>query len=174
MVSEYSMDEKFLFRLTQILEAALEDERFGVKELAREAGLSKSQLLRKLQALKNKSTSQFIREFRLQKAMELLEKQAGTASEISYRVGFGSPTYFSTCFHEYFGYPPGEVKIRKNAGNGVDLHREGNSKRENSKLRMENFNLFLYRAPVIGSGFLNFIPGFPKKFTLRKSPGRSR
>ena len=40
-------------------------------------------------------------------------KEAGTAAEIAYQVGFNSPTYFNTCFHEYYGYPPGEISKRK-------------------------------------------------------------
>jgi TolB-like protein len=40
----------------------------------------------------------------------MLQQNLGTISEISYRVGFGSPTYFYKCFHEYYGYPPGDVK----------------------------------------------------------------
>lgn len=107
------MDGQFLQRLTAILDTHLEEEYFGVDELAREVGLSKSQLLRKLQALKNKSTSQFIREYRLEKAGELLQQQVGTAAEIAYKVGFSSPTYFSSCFREYFGYTPGEAKFHE-------------------------------------------------------------
>ncbi len=56
-----------------------------------------------------------IREFRLKKAMEMLKNNVATASEISYQVGFGSPSYFNTCFNEYFGYSPGKVKYNKTA-----------------------------------------------------------
>ena len=44
--------------------------------------------------------------------MELLQLQAGTVAEIAYGVGFGSTTYFSKCFHDYYGYPPGDVRKR--------------------------------------------------------------
>ncbi len=115
MVQELSMDETFMNRLADILEANLEDEHFGVKELTKEMRVSRSQLHRKLNALTGKSSSQFIREYRLQKAMEMLRDNVATASEIAYRVGFGSPTYFNTSFKEYFGYPPGEVKFRNTA-----------------------------------------------------------
>jgi len=89
------------------------NEQFGVEELAREIGVSRSQLHRRLNTLTGQSTSQLIREYRLNKARELLENESATAAEVAYLVGFGSPSYFNTCFHEYFGYPPGEVKIRK-------------------------------------------------------------
>ena len=113
MARELSMDQEFINKLTNILEVNLDNENFGVKELAEEMGVSRSQLHRKIHAINGNSTSQFIREFRLQKAMEMLQKNVATASEIAYRVGFSSPTYFSTCFREYYGYPPGEVKYRK-------------------------------------------------------------
>ncbi|PTX41494.1 TolB-like protein [Christiangramia gaetbulicola] len=112
MGGQQSIDEKFIQRLTEILEENLEKEHFGVRELASAVGVSRSQLHRKLKAINGKSTSQFIREFRLDKAMEMLQDNVATASEITYKVGFSSPTYFNTCFHQYFGYPPGEVKFR--------------------------------------------------------------
>ena len=86
---------------------------FSVEQLGEEVGMSRSQILRKLQGLTGLSASQFIRNFRLQRAVELLEKDAGTVSEIAYKVGFGSPAYFVKCFREQYGYPPGEFKKRK-------------------------------------------------------------
>lgn len=109
MANEPSMDQAFLQKLREVVEDNLENEDFGVRELAREAGLSRSQMHRKLKKLTGQSGSRFIREIRLQHAMELLQKNAATASEIAYRVGFSSPTYFSTCFHDYYGFPPGEA-----------------------------------------------------------------
>jgi len=112
MANELSMDEAFLKQLDAIVETHLEDEQFGVEELAKELGLSRSQLHRKLDGLTGKSTSQYIREYRLEKAMEMLQNNVATASEIAYQVGFGSPTYFNSSFNKYYGYPPGEVKLR--------------------------------------------------------------
>ncbi len=102
--------ETFLANLTQIVLNNIENDQFGVTELCRQAGYSRSQLHRKLKTLKNKSTSQFIREIRLVEAMKLLVNDTGTSSEIAYQVGFGSPTYFNKCFHQHYGFPPGEVK----------------------------------------------------------------
>lgn len=113
MAKKLSMDKAFIKKLTKIIKANLGNEHFGVAELATEVGLSRSQLHRKLQDINGKSTSQFIREYRLQKAMDMLKRKQFTASEIAYRVGFTSPTYFNTCFHNFYGYPPGEVKYQK-------------------------------------------------------------
>ena len=113
MPENISMDDEFIQKLKEILESNLSNENFGVKELAVEAGISRSQLHRRLHDTVSKSSSQFIREYRLQKAMEMLKANAATASEIAYRVGFSSPTYFSTAFKSFYGYSPGEVKFQK-------------------------------------------------------------
>lgn len=105
-------EQEYLDKLTEIVEGNFSNPSFGVAELAREMGLSHSSLHRKLKAIARQSISQFIRETRLKRAMELLRFQAGTVAEIAFGVGFGSTTYFSKCFHDYFGYPPGDVKKR--------------------------------------------------------------
>lgn len=102
-------DQTFLNRLTEIVEANLKDEQFGVNELSDKIRMSRSQIHRKLKSISNQSVSQFIREIRLKKAKEMLEQNNETVSEIAYLVGFGSPSYFIKCFKEYFGYSPGET-----------------------------------------------------------------
>lgn len=96
--------------MAEVVEANMGNEQFGVEDLVREIGLSRSQVHRKLHEATGQSISQFIREIRLQRAHELLVDGVGTASEIAFKVGFGSPTYFNKCFVEYFGYTPGEAK----------------------------------------------------------------
>lgn len=105
--------ESFLLKLTEIIRNNFDNEQFGVKEAARIFGVSRSHLHRRLKKLTGKSVSQFIRELRLEKAMELLQKDMATVSEIAYSVGFHSPTYFNTCFKERYGFTPGEAKIRE-------------------------------------------------------------
>jgi len=107
---ERSMDQVLIEKLTNILKVNFDKEGFGVKKLAKKAGLSRSKLHRKLHAIKGKSTSEFIREYKLKKALIMLQNNVATASEISYRVGFSSPQYFSKCFQDYYGYTPGEAK----------------------------------------------------------------
>jgi len=109
MNSNSGNDKAFISRLTSIVEANLGDENFGVKELADKMRMNRSSVHRKLKSITKKSISEFIREIRLQKAKELLEKGNDNVSEVAYKVGFGSPSYFGKCFHDYFGYPPGEV-----------------------------------------------------------------
>lgn len=105
-----SMNEVLLSKLNKVVMANLQNEQFSVEDLASEAAFSRSHLHRKLNQLTGKSISQFIREIRLNEGMKLLKKEVGTVSEIAFKVGFGSNTYFIKCFHEHFGFSPGEVK----------------------------------------------------------------
>jgi len=104
-----SMDEVFLNRIKDAIEKNLETRDFGVDELGKEIGMSRSQIHRKLQALKGKSASRYIRSYKLKKAEELLAKNVGTVSEISFRMGFSSPAYFGQVFQVEFGYSPSEA-----------------------------------------------------------------
>jgi AraC-like DNA-binding protein len=72
-------------------------------------GMSRMQLHRKLTALTAQSPGEFIRYIRLHRAMELLQKDTGTVSEIAYMVGFSDPSYFATSFHRQFGKAPSEI-----------------------------------------------------------------
>jgi AraC-like DNA-binding protein len=107
------MQKDFLQQINEIIEANLSNEKFGIEELSREMGMNRMSLYRKIKSSTDKSGSQFIRELRLEKGKELLENEDITVSEISYRVGFGSPTYFNNCFREYFGVAPGELRNRE-------------------------------------------------------------
>ena len=108
-VAATSVDEAFLIKIAEVIEQNMEEETFGVPDLANAVGLSRSQLHRKLKALSDKSPSQVIREMRLQRAKDLLEKGAGNASEVAFMVGFNSLAYFSKCFKDAYGRPPSEV-----------------------------------------------------------------
>ena len=103
-------DEIFIRKLTDIILANLEDENFGVKELAQRSGFTQKVLNRRLKKISRKSVSRFIREIRLHWALKLLREGVYTVSEVGYKVGFNSPVYFTRCFHEYFGFSPGKVK----------------------------------------------------------------
>jgi TolB-like protein/AraC-like DNA-binding protein len=122
---------QFIERLTQIITANLSNDQFGITELAREMNRSHSYLHRHLKEITGQSISQFIRTVRLEKAREMLLETDDSASEIAYKVGFGSPSYFNHCFHEQFGFPPGEVKKRLN---------DQEEKPFESKIKPDNLN----------------------------------
>jgi TolB-like protein/AraC-like DNA-binding protein/Tfp pilus assembly protein PilF len=110
MEPENGVDNTLLERLRKEVDSNLTNDQFSVEELAKSMGMSRSQLHRKLILATGQSVSQFIREYRLQLGMALLKAGTLTAAEVADRIGFGSATYFSKCFNEYYGFPPGEVK----------------------------------------------------------------
>ena len=104
-----SLDQSFLEDILNVVEANLANDQFGIDTLVEELGMSKSNINRKLRALLNQSTNQFIQSIRLQRAFELLEQHAGTVSEVAFQIGFGSTAYFVKCFKEKYGKTPGTV-----------------------------------------------------------------
>ena len=105
-----SSQKVFIDRLISIIERNISNEKFSVEILADEIGLSRAQLHRKIKAITNQSPSEFIRNYRLQRAAELLKQDAGNIAEISYRVGFSSQAYFTKTFQEVYGQTPLDFK----------------------------------------------------------------
>ena len=95
-------------RAIDIIEKHMADADFTVEQFARKIGMSRVQLHRKLGALTNHSTTNFIRVIRLKRAALLLQHEAGTIAEIAYEVGFNKPSYFTECFRKHFGVLPSE------------------------------------------------------------------
>ncbi len=112
----HTSDREFIQKLTELVELNLEDEKFGVDVLIQLSGLSPHIVRQRIKKISQKTISQFINEIRLRRAMEMLQQGMITASEVAYKVGFGSATYFNNCFHDFYGYPPGEVKKRGMTG----------------------------------------------------------
>ena len=99
--------------MTKILEYInnnISDSKLSVEHLADELLVSRSKLYRKIKALTGDTATEFIRKIRLEKANELLEKTDLTVSEIGYKVGFSSPSYFTKCFKNHFGIIPKEIR----------------------------------------------------------------
>ncbi len=101
-------DERFLKKVVHLLEQRLDDSTFGVEGLAKELGMSRTQLFRKMRALTNQTTQDFVRDFRLKRAAQLLRDKAGNISEVAYQVGFNNLSYFTKRFKELFGKTPSE------------------------------------------------------------------
>ena len=88
----------------------INDEKLNVENLAGELLLSRSKLYRKIKALTGDTANEFIRKIRLEKAKQLIETTEYTISEVCYKVGFSSPSYFTKCFKDYFGFLPTELR----------------------------------------------------------------
>jgi len=123
MDNESSLGDQFLKKIHQNIEDNFDGENFTVKELADNVGISRSMLHRKLIKLTGKSASDLIKETRLKRAKALLENDVATVSEIAYKVGFSSPSYFNKVFKKRYGVSPGDV--RKGSADLPDEQLEG-------------------------------------------------
>jgi signal transduction histidine kinase/DNA-binding response OmpR family regulator/ligand-binding sensor domain-containing protein len=106
----FSMEDKFLGSLSDAIKNHYQDPTFSVKRLAKELGISDVQLFRKTKSLTGTSANELIRNYRLEMAEALLSQNAGNVSEIAYTVGFSSPSYFTKCFREKYGFAPKEYQ----------------------------------------------------------------
>lgn len=104
------IDRKFVSEFTSLVESNISNEEFSVEEICKIMGISRVQLYRKVKALMNVNVNDYILNTRLQKAKYFLQHEELSISEISYKVGFSSPAYFSTVFKSKFGVSPKTFK----------------------------------------------------------------
>lgn len=100
----------FLLQLNQLLEQNASDPDFGIEELCKLLYLSRSSLHRKVKTKSGKSTSIYVRDFRLTKAYQLLQTSNAPIKTIAFAVGFWDMAYFSKCFKDKFETTATEIK----------------------------------------------------------------
>lgn len=99
-------DEALLQSIFNKLEENWQDPQFDVDDYCRAMAMSKSQLYRKTIALTGLSPNVLLKEYRLEKAKELMKKQNYSISQITFDSGFTSPSYFTKCFKKKYGLLP--------------------------------------------------------------------
>lgn len=105
-----SIDDAFLRKFAEQIEAVYADPEYNVEKLSETLGLSRGHLHRKIKELTGTAPIEFLRTYRLNKATQLLRQNAYTVSEVAYRTGFSSPAYFSKCFKAVYGVTPTEYQ----------------------------------------------------------------
>ncbi len=104
------MDSKFMDDFSRVVQEHLADSNLTVETVSAALNLSRVQMYRKVKQLTGSSPVELIRLTRLKRAEQLLKTTNMTISEISYEVGFSSPSYFSKCFKDHFGAAPGDIR----------------------------------------------------------------
>lgn len=101
-----SIDEELLKKAYQIVEENIDNDQFDVPYFCSELGVSRTMLFTKIKAWTNFTPNEFIHEIRMKRAAQLLEQDKIIISQISYKVGFKNPKYFSKCFQKKYGITP--------------------------------------------------------------------
>ena len=107
-----TIDEQWLEKALKVVNDNLADEKFSTDDFARLMIMSRTSLYTKMKALTGESVKEFIRRIRLNRAAELISEGNLNISEISYQVGFATPSYFTTSFKKHFGCLPTEYQAQ--------------------------------------------------------------
>lgn len=106
------VDDVFRDKLFDLIEAQHSDSNFKIELMSDMLGMSRILLYRKITSIFGMSPSDLLRNFRLQKAVQLLTDQRRNVSEVAYTVGFSSPAYFAKCFKSVYNMTPTEYMYR--------------------------------------------------------------
>lgn len=107
---QYRRKLLFFSKINTLINENLENEDFGIEDIASGLNMSKSQLYRKFSALTDHPIGRYVRSYRLHKAKEMIENQGKNVTEAAQDTGFRNLSHFSTSFKEEFGYPPSELQ----------------------------------------------------------------
>jgi ABC-type sugar transport system substrate-binding protein len=104
-----SEERQFVNHFRELLEERLGDSTLSVEALGEELGVSRVQLYRRIKNATQCTPVELLKMARLKRASELLSTTSLTVSEVAYRTGFTSPSYFAKCYKAEFGMSPTEV-----------------------------------------------------------------
>jgi signal transduction histidine kinase/DNA-binding response OmpR family regulator len=104
------IEDAFILKVRSIMEPHLDNDQFGIHELCLEIGMSRAQLYRKFKSLTDTTVNDYLQNFRLFKAKEMLLNTGLNVSEVAYETGFKNLSHFSRSFREAFGVTPGSLK----------------------------------------------------------------
>ncbi len=110
------LDAQFMKQALEVVEKNIANADFTVEELSRELFMSRVAVYKKILALTGKTPLEFIRQLRLKRGAQLLQKSQLTVAEVAYEVGFNNPKNFTRYFKEAFNELPSQYAARqKNA-----------------------------------------------------------
>jgi len=99
-------DREFMDKLLAIINAQLINPDLDIDYLCAEIGMSKTKLYVKIKSITGQSIGEFLRAIRLRKAIEIMTKEDVLMTEVMYRVGIQTQSYFTKIFKKEFGKTP--------------------------------------------------------------------
>ena len=103
-------DRKFMDRLVEFMEKNMDNGELIVDDFVHELAVSRSVFFKKLKTLTGLAPIEFIKEMRINRAVQLIETGEYSMTQISYMVGINDPRYFSKCFKQKMGMTPTEYR----------------------------------------------------------------
>lgn len=103
-----NLDSAFMRQFMKLVEESFQDPEFNIEKVSEQIGLSRVHLYRKVKGALGVSPTDFLRDYRLKRAADMLREKRYTVSEVAYQTGFTSPAYFTKCFKQAYGVTPTE------------------------------------------------------------------
>ena len=103
-----NLDSAFMRQFMKLVEESFQDPEFNIEKVSEQIGLSRVHLYRKVKGALGVSPTDFLRDYRLKRAADMLRENRYTVSEVAYQTGFTSPAYFTKCFKQAYGVTPTE------------------------------------------------------------------
>lgn len=114
LLANNPVDQKLLKQINAIIDENLENPEFNVTILAKELNLSRSSLYNKFQALTGMTPNEFVLNYKLKRAAAMLRNNPELQiADITYKLGFHTPRYFSQCFKAQYGIIPTDYRKRE-------------------------------------------------------------
>jgi signal transduction histidine kinase/ligand-binding sensor domain-containing protein/DNA-binding response OmpR family regulator len=110
-VQANALDIIFMEEILNTLREQYVNPEFNVNLIIEKTGMSRSVFYKKFKALSILSINDLVKNFRLNKAAELLSGGHYTVSQVAYECGFSDPAYFSKVFKEYYKVSPKDYTI---------------------------------------------------------------
>lgn len=104
-----ALDRDFMDKVHSVVEKELSNPDFQINDLCMEMGMSRTVFFNKIKSLTGQGPADYIRIFRMEKAMELLQTHHYSIAEVADAVGFSDPKYFSVSFKKQFGTSPSRI-----------------------------------------------------------------
>lgn len=105
-----SLDSDFFSKLVEVIEKHIDDSEFDSDQFSREMYLNRSDFYRKMKSITNFTPGEFLKNYRLTRAAELIVKERLNVSEVIHYVGFRNRSHFTRCFKDKFGVNPTDYK----------------------------------------------------------------
>ena len=106
-------NQKFLKKLVETIQDNIDSENLNAEFLSKELGMSHSVIYKKIKSLTGMTFVEFVRDYKLQIAKNLISEQGFSVAEASYKVGYADRKYFSRLFKQKFGENPSYFSLKK-------------------------------------------------------------
>jgi len=111
-VTYNKVDKEFLDKVVAYVENNIADPNLDSRKIGEITAMSRTVLYAKFKMLTGQGVHDFIRSIRVKKGLKLLLEGKYNINQVSYEVGFNTPSYFSKSFIKQFGIPPKEYMLK--------------------------------------------------------------